>query len=296
MESNEILEIVSPVLYRICDYYIYEQNGYELRYEEFSSEMNRLLSEARQRAEKRESLNAEFRKIEFPLIFFIDYTVKESGFAFSRDYVPMAHSYNELSGDDKFFDLLDRALSVEKDPRIITLYYIMLGLGFDGAYKREPVEVIKRMQACAGILGDQLGKGYDAVCIEGTRHSSEEDRSWSSYRSLKILCVIALITMLCFALNLLTVHVNTAPFRNSIYRALRMASPSQDYLMNTPNPIFQAGSDRNPGEEEEDDAVPGEDEDFPVPLRENPESGSDGNSENDSGKTTAVSAAGKERK
>ena len=274
MESNEILEIVSPVLYRICDYYIYEQNGYELRYEEFSSEMNRLLSEARQRAEKRESLNAEFRKIEFPLIFFIDYTVKESGFAFSRDYVPMAHSYNELSGDDKFFDLLDRALSVEKDPRIITLYYIMLGLGFDGAYKREPVEVIKRMQACAGIR--LTGIGIQNLRIE--------------------IVFIQVGSMLCFALNLLTVHVNTAPFRNSIYRALRMASPSQDYLMNTPNPIFQAGSDRNPGEEEEDDAVPGEDEDFPVPLRENPESGSDGNSENDSGKTTAVSAAGKERK
>ncbi|WP_274968229.1 DotU family type IV/VI secretion system protein [Succinimonas amylolytica] len=288
MESSEIVGIVGPILCKLCDYYIYEQNGYQLRYEEFSAEINSLLSEARQRAEKSETLKTQFRKIEVPLIFFIDYTVKESGFAFSRDYVPLAHSYNELSGDDKFFDLLDEAIKVEKDPGVLVLYYLMLGLGFDGSYKREPVEVIKRMQACAGLLGNETGKGYDAICTENSGHYSGEDSSWHSFRSLKILSVIALITALSFALNVLTMHVNTAPFRNSVMRALRMASPSKDYLNDTANLLFQAGhgdsaagtsGSYTPDTDDLDDAGPEAGDDLKTPEH-NPDTGWNGNPQN----------------
>ena len=241
MAANDILEIVTPVLNRICDYYISEQNGYELRYEEFSAEISRLLNDARRLSEKNEALKADFRKIEFPLIFFIDYTVKESGFSFSRDYVPMAHSYNELSGDDKFFDLFDEAIRVEKNPDILTLYYIMLGLGFDGAYRREPVEVIRRMQTCAEMLEDRLKTGYDEICLVHKAPSSFGDNSWNTFRSVKILSVMSLVTLLCFALNWLSVQASTAPFRNSIKQALKMAAPSKDYLVDTTNTMFQAG-------------------------------------------------------
>ena len=242
MAANDILEIVTPVLNRICDYYISEQNGYELRYEEFSAEISRLLNDARRLSEKNEALKADFRKIEFPLIFFIDYTVKESGFSFSRDYVPMAHSYNELSGDDKFFDLFDEAIRVEKNPDILTLYYIMLGLGFDGAYRREPVEVIRRMQTCAEMLEDRLKTGYDEICLVHKAPSSFGDNSWNTFRSVKILSVMSLVTLLCFALNWLSVQASTAPFRNSIKQALKMAAPSKDYLVDTTNTMFQAGA------------------------------------------------------
>ena len=242
MAANDILEIVTPVLNRICDYYISEQNGYELRYEEFSAEISRLLNEARRLAEKNEALKADFRKIEFPLIFFIDYTVKESGFSFSRDYVPMAHSYNELSGDDKFFDLFDEAIRVEKNPDILTLYYIMLGLGFDGAYRREPVEVIRRMQTCAEMLEDRLKTGYDEICLVHKNQTAFGDNSWNTFRSVKILSVMSLVTLLCFALNWLSVQASTAPFRNSIKQALKMAAPSKDYLVDTTNTMFQAGA------------------------------------------------------
>ncbi len=241
MAANDILEIVTPVLNRICDYYISEQNGYELRYEEFSAEISRLLNDARRLTEKNEALKADFRKIEFPLIFFIDYTVKESGFSFSRDYVPMAHSYNELSGDDKFFDLFDEAIRVEKNPDILTLYYIMLGLGFDGAYRREPVEVIRRMQTCAEMLEDRLKTGYDEICLTHKAPSSFGDNSWNTFRSVKILSVMSLVTLLCFVLNWLSVQASTSPFRNSIKQALKMAAPSKDYLVDTTNTMFQAG-------------------------------------------------------
>ena len=242
MAANDILEIVTPVLSRICDYYISEQNGYELRYEEFSAEISRLLNDARRLSEKNEALKADFRKIEFPLIFFIDYTVKESGFSFSRDYVPMAHSYNELSGDDKFFDLFDEAIRVEKNPDILTLYYIMLGLGFDGAYRREPAEVIRRMQTCAEMLEDRLKTGYDEICLVHKAPSSFGDNSWNTFRSVKILSVMSLVTLLCFVLNWLSVQASTAPFRNSIKQALKMAAPSKDYLVDTTNTMFQAGA------------------------------------------------------
>ena len=244
MAASEILEIVSPVLYRMCSYYISEQNGNELRYEEFSADITRLLNEARRQADKHESLKADFRKIEFPLIFFIDYTVKESGFSFSRDYVPMAHSYNELSGDDKFFDLFDEAVRVEKNPDILTIYYIMLGLGFDGAYRREPVEVIRRMQASAEMLEGRLKKGYDQICLTRKPSAASADKSWNTYRSFKILAVMVLVTLMCFVLNGLSIQASTASFRSSIRQAMRAASPSEDYLVgDTGNTIFRAGSE-----------------------------------------------------
>lgn len=88
MEPNGIYELVSPILHKLCNYYIYERNGYKLGYAEFTAEISHLLKNARNTAEKSDALRSAYRKIEFPLIFFIDYTVKESGFSFSQDYVP----------------------------------------------------------------------------------------------------------------------------------------------------------------------------------------------------------------
>lgn len=249
MKPNGIYELVSPILHKLCNYYIYERNGYKLGYEEFTAEISHLLKNARNTAEKSDALSSAYRKIEFPLIFFLDYTVKESGFSFSQDYVPLAHSYNELSGDDKFFDCLDEAIAGESDPEILNIYYIMLGLGFDGAFKREPAEVVRRMQLCFEKLDDRYSSGYEMVCREMSADMVTEtepsDTPWFLAHKIKILSAIIVVALFSLILNVLSIHANTRPFRKSIMSALEMAAPSRDYLVDDGKELFQAGSDKN---------------------------------------------------
>ncbi len=237
MSSNSLFNIVSPVLYRICDFYIYEKNGYQLQYEAFLNQIKQMLIDIRRKVEVNQTLQDDYRKIEFPLIFFIDYIVKESGFTFSHEYVPIAHDYNELSGDDKFFDLLDDALTKNESKDIIELYYIMLGLGFDGAYHREPEEVLKRMQKCRDILGDRLPVGFDEILDTGdkfkVRHNINDNFLVNYLKKRKVILIMIVITLLCFSLNLLSIHLATEDFGKGIKETLYLSSPSNDYLVNT---------------------------------------------------------------
>lgn len=93
------------------------------------------------------SLKMRWEEIKKPVIFFIDYMIKEGGYSFSQQYQPMARFVNELSGDDKFFDLLKLELNrTPPNPEVLLVYYELLGLGFNGAYQREP-------QYCAELMG-----------------------------------------------------------------------------------------------------------------------------------------------
>ena len=83
-------------------------------------------------------------------------------------------------------------------------------------------------------------------------------------------------------------HVNTAPFRNSVMRALRMASPSKDYLNDTANLLFQAGhgdsaagtsGSYTPDTDDLDDAGPEAGDDLKIPEH-NPDTGWNGNPQN----------------
>ena len=106
--ATSITTIVKPIILEICKLYTFKKQGVELELNKVERTFDDLFEKAKTKAQAQgEELTKSYKLLEKPLVFFVDYCIKEGGFSYSREYQPMARMYNELSGDEKFFDILD---------------------------------------------------------------------------------------------------------------------------------------------------------------------------------------------
>lgn len=97
------------------------------------------------------SLGEQYRKVELPLVCFVDNMLAESALPFAAKWNNnrLAFARNERAGDEKFFQLLDETLADKKpeaDERL-AIFYICIGLGFTGGM--QPDFLKKKMQEIA---------------------------------------------------------------------------------------------------------------------------------------------------
>lgn len=133
------------------------------------------------------------------IVFFIDYVIKEGNFPFSRSWEPMAHAYQELSGDEKFFDLLAEHLDDPNASDCLRVFYMLMGLGFDGCYKQDKEYVERRMKLCAlrCDVGDQLTP--EALCQKAKNRSSQKRYQLHYHSKHALVCVFSCLLLLLFA-------------------------------------------------------------------------------------------------
>src|SRR5262249_48088785 len=90
------------------------------------------------------------RKLELPIIFFIDNLICTSRLRFAPQWIDnrLAKERNELAGDERFFDLLehDLAETSEEAAERLAVYYVCLGLGFSGMYQGRPDQLRKYVE------------------------------------------------------------------------------------------------------------------------------------------------------
>jgi len=126
-------------------------------------------------------LKGQFQKVRVPLIFFVDSMISESklGIAPQWHRNRLAYEFNELAGDEKFFDLLDETLA-EKTPEAderLTIFYTCIGLGFQGWYAGQSEYLRKKMLD----LGKRIPSRYidtqhtARVCPEAYQHVDGRD-------------------------------------------------------------------------------------------------------------------------
>src|SRR6185503_17508491 len=98
-------------------------------------------------------LSQQARKVELPLIFFVDSMISESTLPFAAQWNQnrLAYDRQELAGDEKFFDLLDESLKEngEEAAERLAVFYICIGLGFTGIYFKQPEFLRKTMLSIA---------------------------------------------------------------------------------------------------------------------------------------------------
>lgn len=90
-------------------------------------------------------------KIELVMAFFTDFMIRESKLPFAREWQPLAaQKYNELSGDEKFWDLLEETLAdrTEAANERLAIFFVCIGLGFTGWYSGQPEHLRRKMQEC----------------------------------------------------------------------------------------------------------------------------------------------------
>jgi type VI protein secretion system component VasF len=127
--------------------------GVSLDYHVVRNEIKAILEEAQHKAAKDFRLASQVKKVELPLIFFIDSFISESSLRFAAQWNQnrLAYERNELAGDEKFFDLLEEDLKDNSDEASerLAVFYTCLGLGFTGIYFKQPEYLKNKMFAIA---------------------------------------------------------------------------------------------------------------------------------------------------
>jgi len=175
--------------------------GMSLDYAVVRSEIKALFEDLLQKGGGDGRLASQARKVELPLLFFVDSMISESALTFAAQWNQnrLAYERNELAGDEKFFDLLDETLKDSGDDASerLAVFYTCLGLGFTGIYFRQPELLRKTMLTIAPRIRhlaemDQTAK----ICPEA--YDGVDTRNLVEPPSSKM--VLIGIVFLCFTL------------------------------------------------------------------------------------------------
>jgi type VI protein secretion system component VasF len=116
-------------------------------------------------------LSHQARKMELPLLFFVDSMISESSLAMASQWNQnrLAYERQELAGDQKFYDLLDETLAENNEDAAerLAVFYICIGLGFTGIYFKQPELLRKTMLSIAPRIRHLVENDQNArICPE----------------------------------------------------------------------------------------------------------------------------------
>jgi type VI protein secretion system component VasF len=169
-----------------------------LDYAVVRSELKALFEEFTRRSASDPRLSSQARKVELPLLFFVDSIISESSLPFAAQWNQnrLAYERNELAGDEKFFDLLEETLKEQNDEASerLAVFYACLGLGFTGIYFRQPEYLRKTMLTVAPrikhLIEADLTSRMCPECYEGvdSRNLVEPPSRMLAFVGILFLC------------------------------------------------------------------------------------------------------------
>ncbi|HWV99904.1 MAG TPA: DotU family type IV/VI secretion system protein [Candidatus Acidoferrum sp.] len=169
--------------------------GVSLDYAVVRGEVKAIFDDMQQKAAKDFRLGSQLKKMELPLLFFIDALISESTLKFAPQWNQnrLAYERNELAGDEKFFDLLEEDLKDQSDEASerLAVFYVCIGLGFSGIYFRQPELLRKNMFTIAPRIKRWL-EADEAAKICPDAYQGVDTRDLTEPPSRKVL-VISLI-------------------------------------------------------------------------------------------------------
>jgi len=155
-----LVSLCEPLFQYVCRLNRSAVKGCTLPLERVRADIQQLFEEIKVEASSRPDLAAQYERIRLPLVFFVDFVIRESNLSFRMDWVPLASDFNELAGDEKFFELLELDLADPSDGAAerLAVYYTCLGLGFTGLYAGDR-DTIRRL---TGRISGRISRFMDA--------------------------------------------------------------------------------------------------------------------------------------
>ncbi|MDR2741881.1 MAG: DotU family type IV/VI secretion system protein [Treponema sp.] len=217
-------DLCRPVFTCLCNYWQLNQEGAAPSMKKFREDIETVLEDTKLLAAADPGLSREYERIERPLVFFIDFMVKEGEFPFSRDWRELGRNYNELSGDEKFFNLLSDALGDSKAHNTIPLFYTMLGLGFEGAYIQDHKFIEKTMKECAARFPEEIDIREEPLVKIATEKRIAGLRRVRALRPLRMALLFSLLFLVISLIVNFAVFLDTTfPFRETLSGAAAQA-------------------------------------------------------------------------
>ena len=218
--------LLQPLLSKLCKFYAFKQVGLEVPYEQLRGELTAELNALSLRCSSSPLLSQRYAQVEQVVIFFIDYTVKEGNFSYSARYEEMARAFHELSGDEKFFDLLERSLRQGTDVELLKLFYLLLGLGFDGIFKRNRSYVHALMHQIKEQLPPTFAVQSQELCPAAEEGPPNKAKKWWQQLTAKKIALLLLVVMLvAWAFNFSAFYHAITPFVEAVDAAAQSSNP-----------------------------------------------------------------------
>jgi type VI protein secretion system component VasF len=224
---SNIEEACHPVFVCFCNNLQLSEAGNPPTMEKFREEIERALERAKYRCETDPVLSRDYQRVELPMVFFIDYMVKEGNFPFKNEWRELSRNYNELSGDEKFFNLLSEALNNPNSKNTIPVFFNMIRLGFDGVYENDIKSIEKIMRQCLAKIPGKFDIHEEPIVnidTEKRLNASKEKRRINYFGYLRITFIASLVFMvLSFLFNFFSFVNASAPLRESLSKAAAAA-------------------------------------------------------------------------
>ncbi len=222
--QNKMEDLCRPVITYICNIWILKNKGYEVHEEDVINEINIMFSKIKEKYSSEPLLYKEFLTIEKSLVFFIDYIIKEGNFTFSKNWKNLSKKYGELSGDDKFFDILQNILLDPTAEDRIEVLYVLMGLGFDGSYKGNSANIENLMRTCVTKMQGNINVNKEVL----TKQQENVVTVKKTYNKTKILLIsytaAAVILIISLIYNYNVFNKNISPVSNMIEHAINNAT------------------------------------------------------------------------
>ncbi|HEY3899531.1 MAG TPA: DotU family type IV/VI secretion system protein [Chthoniobacter sp.] len=224
-----LLELTEPLFQYICMLNRIARNpgGENLSFDALRPMIVQMFTDMKEGAEPEPRLASQYKKMEMPLIFFVDSMMSESKLTLAPKWNKnrIAYEQNELAGDEKFFDLLDETLAEkgsEADERL-EVYYACLGLGFQGWYAGQPEYLRKKMQEISPRIGRVLDSDQRSrMCPEAYQWT--DGRDLIERPGLKVLTIgvgFAGLCLVVLAVNIFLFHTASQELANALREILR---------------------------------------------------------------------------
>ena len=173
-----LLELCEPLFQYICRLNRLARSGSTLEMDQVRNDIKKIFEAMKAEALNNAALTTQHEKIELPLLFFVDFTIKESKLIFAYDWYELGRERNELAGDEKFFDLLDENLEDTSDAATerLVIFYTCIGLGFTGVYTGQPESIKRLMSKISARISSMIDadeKSY--ICPEAYENIDARD-------------------------------------------------------------------------------------------------------------------------
>lgn len=182
-----LLELCEPLFQYICRLNRLARAGADIPASQIRSEIKSLLDQMRAKASEDAALRSQFEVkdgrngrvgMELAMVFFADFMIRDSGLQCAQEWNDLAEEYDELGGDEKFFDLLDETLA-EHGPAAderIAVFYTCLGLGFSGWFADQPEFLRRKMIDCGARLRGKIDAATTSrLCDDAYEHTDKRE-------------------------------------------------------------------------------------------------------------------------
>jgi type IV/VI secretion system ImpK/VasF family protein len=147
----KLLELYEPLFQYVCRLNRAARTSTHPDYNRVRSEIKTIFEEIARNAAPEIVLANQVRQLERPMVYFVDNLICGSRLNFASRWASSRMAvadYNELAGDESFFDYLDRDMA-DPNPDAaerLAVYYVCMGLGFTGMYVAQPEKIRDYME------------------------------------------------------------------------------------------------------------------------------------------------------